>query len=87
MEISSKIIEEICEGGMEYLFLASLISSDNILTVEDAENGLKNIEKSEKAVKDASIPNEKKEEFYTFLKKGKVILLGDIKRFKKEKKK
>lgn len=86
MEISSKIIEEICEGGTEYLFLVSLISSDNILTVEDAENGLKYIEESEKAVKGADIPNEKKEEFYTFLKKGKVILLGDIERFKKKKK-
>ena len=86
MEISSKIIEEICEGGMEYLFLASLISSDNILTVEDAENGLKNIEKSEKAVKDANIPNKKKEEFNTFFEKARNILKGDIKRFKKKKK-
>lgn len=86
MEISSKIIEEICEGGMEYLFLVSLISSDNILTVEDAENGLKYIEESEKAVKNANIPNKKKEEFNTFFGKARNILKGDIKRFKKKKK-
>ena len=83
--MTSKIIEEICENGLEYLYLASLITSDNILSIEDAEKALEEVEKGENAVKESNLTNEKKEEFYTFFKKARNILNGDIERFKNEK--
>lgn len=85
MEMTSKIIEEICDNGLEYLYLASLITSDNILSIEDAEKALEEVEKGENAVKESNLTNEKKEEFYTFFKKARNILNGDIERFKNEK--
>ena len=71
---------------MEYFYIVSLISSDNILTMEDAERGLKKIENGEKAVEGANISDEKKQEFYKYFKKCKKILKQDINRFKKEEK-
>ena len=85
MEITSKIIEEICTNGLEYLYLASLITSDNILSIEDAEKALEEVEKGENAVKESNLTNEKKEEFYTFFNKARNILNGDIEHFKNEK--
>lgn len=83
--MTSKIIEEICDNGLEYLYLASLITSDNILSIEDAEKALEEVEKGENAVKESNLTNEKKEEFYTFFNKARNILNGDIERFKSEK--
>ena len=83
--MTSKIIEEICTNGLEYLYLASLITSDNILSIEDAEKALEEVEKGENAVKESNLTNEKKEEFYTFFKKARNILNGDIEHFKNEK--
>ena len=85
MEMTSKIIEEICTNGLEYLYLASLITSDNILSIEDAEKALEEVEKGENAVKESNLTNEKKEEFYTFFNKARNILNGDIEHFKNEK--
>ena len=83
--MTSKIIEEICTNGLEYLYLASLITSDNILSIEDAEKALEEVEKGENAVKESNLTNEKKEEFYTFFNKARNILNGDIEHFKNEK--
>lgn len=86
MEITSKEIEVLCNINMEYFYLASLISNDNILSIEDAENGLKDIEIAENAVKEANISEDKKKEFYKYFKKGKKILNQDIENFKKKNK-
>lgn len=82
MEINGTDIEIICRNKMEYMFLASLISSDNIRSVDDAEKSLDFISDIEKAVEDSKIPNTKKDEFRNYIKKGKDILKADIKRFK-----
>ena len=62
--------------------MASLISSDNIRTIADAEKSLEFIDDVEKAVKEAPISNEKKAEFEKYIVKGRSILNGDIERFK-----
>ena len=81
----AEFIDEITGNGLEYMFLVSMISSDNILTIEDAEKSLEEIENVEKALPFTSIPNNKKEEFEEYIKKGREILNADIERFKNEK--
>ena len=83
-KLDGKFIDAICESKLEYLFLASLISSDNILTTEDAKKSLKYIDSIEKALDDATISDEKKEEFRNYIAKGRSILNKDIERFNKK---
>ena len=85
MKITKEIIETICESKMEYIFLASLISSDNILTIEDAEKSLQEIDDAENAVKESNLSDEKKDEFRDFFRKGREILKSDIEIFEKNK--
>ena len=83
-KLDGKFLDAICESKLEYLFLASLISSDNILTTEDAKKSLKYIDSVEKALEDATISDEKKEEFRNYIEKGRNILNKDIERFNKK---
>lgn len=83
-KLDGKFIDAICESKLEYLFLASLISSDNILTTNDAKKSLKYIDSVEKALEDATISDEKKEEFRNYIEKGRNILNKDIERFNKK---
>ena len=77
-------IDLICRNKIEYLFLVSLISSDNIKCVKDAERSLEYIDEVEEALKAASISESKKMEFREYIKKGRDILKADIERFKNE---
>lgn len=81
----AELIDEITGNGLEYMFLCSMISSDNIRTIEDAEKSLESIENVEKALPLTVIPNDKKKEFEEYIKKGREILNADIERFKNEK--
>ena len=74
-------IDIICRNKVEYLFLVSLISSDNIRNVKDAERSLAFIDEVEEALKSASIGESKKMEFREYIKKGREILNADIERF------
>lgn len=74
-------IDIICRNKVEYLFLVSLISSDNIRNVKDAERSLAFIDEVEEALKTASIGESKKMEFREYIKKGREILHADIERF------
>jgi hypothetical protein len=74
-------IDLICRNKVEYLFLVSLISSDNIRSVKDAERSLAYIDEVEEALKSASIGESKKMEFREYIKKGREILHADIERF------
>lgn len=74
-------IDIICRNKVEYLFLVSLISSDNIRNVKDAERSLAYIDEVEEALKSASIGESKKMEFREYIKKGREILHADIERF------
>jgi hypothetical protein len=79
-------IDLICRNKIEYIFLVSLISSDNIRSVKDAERSLAYIDEVEEALKTASIAESKKMEFREYIKKGREILHADIERFNKEEK-
>jgi hypothetical protein len=83
-KLDGKFLDAICESKLEYLFLASLISSDNILTIKDAKKSLKYIDSVEKALEDATISDEKKEEFRDYIEKGRNILNKDIEQFNKK---
>ena len=74
-------IDLICRNKAEYMFMVSLISSDNIRTLEDAEKSLEFLDDVENAVKEAPISNEKKAVFEKYIVKGRSILNGDIERF------
>ena len=74
-------IDLICRNKLEYMFLVSLISSDNIREKKDAERYLKTIDEDEEALGKASISESKKMEFKEYIKKGREILNADIERF------
>ena len=74
-------IDLICRNKIEYMFLVSLISSDNIREKKDAERSLKTIDEVEEALGKASISESKKMEFREYIKKGREILNADIERF------
>ena len=81
-KIKGSDIDLICRNKVEYMFMASLISSDNIRTLEDAEKSLEFLDDVEKAVKESPISKEKKAEFEKYIVKSRSILNGDIERFK-----
>ena len=82
--ITSDFIEELAKDETTYaLFFVSLISSDNILTKEDAEVSLGILEEIDKVIDDANISDEMKEKFKKYTKDGISICKEDIKRFKK----
>jgi hypothetical protein len=85
MKLTGKDIDIICQHNFEYQFMVSLISSDNINSIEDAEKSLDFLNEVENALKTASISESKKTEFIKYIKKGKEILNADIENFKKEK--
>jgi hypothetical protein len=80
--MTGKDIEKICESGLEYLFLVSLVSSDNNMTIDECKKNLENYDSLEAAVKEANISEEKKAEFNKYITKGRNILNQDIERFK-----
>ena len=82
MAITSEEIELLCHINMEYFYLGTLISSDNIDTIEDVEKKLRCIKHGEDAVRNAKISEKKKEEFFNYFEKAKDILKGDIERFR-----
>lgn len=84
IKITGKDIDIICRNNeTKYMFLGSLISSDNILTTEDAEKSLEFINQIETALETSSIKDTDKNEIRNYLKKGKDILNADIERFNK----
>jgi hypothetical protein len=83
MNISPEALEAICRNGLEYMLMVSIISSDNIITIKDAEEAIDTINSLEKAVEASALDSEKKEWFNEKIKQGREILDGDIERFKK----
>lgn len=82
--ITKELIEELAKDEMVYsLFFVSLISSDTILTIEDAEISMEILEETDKAIDEADITDELKKKFKNFVKDGIKICKKDIKRLKK----
>ena len=84
MRLTGKDIDIICHNNFEHQFMVSLISSDNVNSIKDAEKSLDFINEVENALKTASISESKKMEFSEYINKGKEILNAEIERFKKE---
>ena len=83
MEITSDDIELLCKINEERFYFDTLLNTDNILSLEDAEEKLKRIEKEKKAVEKAKISPNKKKEFNIFFEKGESIMRDKIEQFKK----
>ena len=83
--LTKKEIETLCKINMEYFYLASLVSADNIITMKDAEEALEIVKLNEVTVNEADIPEEKKNEFFKYFEEAKEIFNSDIRRFKEEK--
>ena len=85
MEITSEDIELLCKFNKEKFYFDTLIDTDNILSLEDAEEKLERIEREEKEVENANISIKKRKEFGKFYKMSKNILNDKIEQFKNNK--
>lgn len=80
-------LEQILKNDeLRYLFLVSLISSDNSVDEKSARNLLDKIDFIEKNLKYLNLSDKIKNEIKEHIIKGKGILQNDIKDFKKENK-
>lgn len=81
--MDSKLIEELVQNNAHYLYLASIVGSNNMLTKEDAERNLKLINDTEEAVNGANLLCKDRKLFNDSLKRKKEKLKMCIERFNK----
>jgi len=84
MKITDEIISKVLNSENKYLFLASLISSDNILNKEDAIESLEIVDYIINNIDNFNLTGEIKSEVIKYMNKAKKILDKDIKRFDKK---
>lgn len=80
--MSNKCLENLEKSGFLYLYLVSLISSDSLLTVEDCEESLKEIDYCLEILPENDIKDKKK--IKKMLLEGKEIVLRDLDILKNE---
>ena len=78
-------LEGLEKGGMLYFYLVSLISSDSLLSVEDCEESLKEIDFCLEILPETDI--KEREKIKQMLIDGKEIVLRDLEMFKNQKNK
>ena len=78
VNIDAKLIEEICEQGLEYLILGGLISADANMTDEDREENINSLEGFKNAIKESSLDDNKKTQLIEYAEKGKEILQNEL---------
>jgi hypothetical protein len=76
-------LEGLEKGGMLYFYLASLISSDSLLSVEDCEESLREIDFCLEILPENDIKD--REKIKQMLIDGKEIVLRDLEMFKNQK--
>jgi hypothetical protein len=76
-------LEGLEKGGMLYFYLVSLISSDSLLSVEDCEESLKEIDFCLEILPENDIKD--REKIKQMLIDGKEIVLRDLEIFKNQK--
>ena len=76
-------LEGLEKGGMLYFYLASLISSDSLFTVENCEESLREIDFCLEILPENNIKD--KEKIKQMLIDGKEIVLRDLEMFKNQK--
>ncbi len=81
MKITDEIISKVLNSENRYLFLVSLISSDNILNKEDAIESSQIVNYINDNIDNFNLTSEIKSEVIKYMNKSKKILDEDIKRF------
>lgn len=82
MDKTNKWLEGLEKGGVLYMYLVSLISSDSLFTVEDCEESLKELEYCLEILPENDIKN--KEKIHEMLIQGKEIVLKEMERINNE---
>ncbi len=78
--MKENLAETLHNNGMLYFVIGSLISSDSILSKEDAEKALTTLSSIEKDIKMSSLDNEIKTDYLEKLQKCYEVLNSDIER-------
>lgn len=81
-QTNNKWLEGLEKGGLLYVYLVSLISSDSLFTVEDCEESLKEIDYCLEILPENDIKD--KDKIHDMLLQGREIVLKDMERFKNE---
>ena len=79
---TTKFLEGLEKGGMLYFYLVSLISSDSLLSVEDCEESLREIDYCLEILPKNDIKD--REKIKQMLIDGKEIVLRDLEMFKNQ---
>lgn len=82
MDGVNKWLEGLEKGGVLYMYLVSLISSDSLFTVEDCEESLKELEYCLEILPENDIKD--KEKIHEMLIQGKEIVLKEMERINNE---
>lgn len=82
MDGTNKWLEGLEKGGLLYVYLVSLISSDSLFTVEDCEESLKELEYCLEVLPENDIKD--KEKIHEMLIQGKEIVLKEMERINNE---
>lgn len=82
MDRANKWLEGLEKGGLLYVYLVSLISSDSLFTVEDCEESLKELEYCLEILPENDIKD--KEKIHEMLIQGKEIVLKEMERINNE---
>lgn len=81
-QTNNKWMEGLEKGGLLYLYLVSLISSDSLFTIGDCEESLKEIDHCLEILPENDIKD--KEKIHDMLLQGREIVLKDMERIKNE---
>lgn len=82
MDKTNKWLEGLEKGGVLYMYLVSLISSDSLFTVEDCKESLKELEYCLEILPENDIKD--KEKIHEMLIQGKEIVLKEMERINNE---
>jgi len=79
------LLNQLKNNGLLWLYFGTLISSDNILTVEDCDRSIELLKQTKKAIPNSEISEEEKKELLQFCDNGIKICEADKNNFLKEK--
>jgi len=83
-DLTETLIKEMFkDDSFLYMMLVSIISADNVMTIEEAEEGLSFLCLFEQELQNSDKTQEEKDKLLEFVKQGKQILNQDIEHFKK----
>lgn len=83
-DLTETLIKEMFkDDSFLYMMLGSIISADNVLTIEEAEEGLSFLTLFESELNCSDKTQEEKDKLLEFVQQGRQILNRDIEHFKK----